>query len=147
MNKKDKIRLYGARYNRFGMRFFAFIGMLAFYSLVMGVKNEDEGKFLYEFVVLVGLFGLMIFGWFKGRKKREIDRSHQLSAEVSVLYPSVSSEEKKKLYMLRRRREMRLEALLYLFLAVVAAIWFWGMYAVNALPFSWILGLWVILPG
>ena len=146
MNKKDRICLYGARLNRFGVRILIFIGMLALYSLVTGATADDAGMFLYGLIVLIGLAGLIVYGWFKSRKKREINRSHQLAAEVIVLYPSASSEEKQSLYAQRRSREMRLEALLYLFLAVLAALWFWGLYAVDAFPFSWIWGLTVILP-
>ena len=146
MNKKDRICLYGARLNRFGVRILIFIGMLAFYSLVTGATADDAGRFLYGLIVLVGLSGLIIYGWFQSRKKREINRSHQLAAEVMVLYPSASLEKKQSLYAQRRSREMRLEALLYLFLAVLAALWFWGLYAVDAFPFSWLVGLWVILP-
>ena len=147
MKKADRIRLYGSRLNRFTYRFFIFIGWLALYSLVTGASTDPEGGRLVGLVVVVALLIGIAYGWFSARDQRNIDRSHQLAAEVTLLYPDASAEELNHAYTLRRRREMRLEALLYLIFAVFSAIWFWVMYAIDALPVSWAIGWLIITPG
>ena len=148
MKKKDRIRLYGARLNRFIYRFFIFIGMLAFYSLVYGAgPGEDAGTASFgQWFVIVLAIGLVVI-WFRNRDQRELDRSHQLAAEVALLFPYATEAEQNHEYTLRRQREMRLEALFYFILAVITFVWFYGMYAANAEAASWVIGVIIIAPG
>ena len=147
MKKNDRIRIYGARFNRFIYRFFTFTGMLALYSIIMGTVADENGMHLYGILILAGLTIGIAVGWFSSRRQRETDRSHQLAAEVTLLFPYATAAEQEHEYAMRRRREMRLEAAFYFFLAVIAVVWLWGMYIAEAQPVSRLIGGLVILPG
>ena len=147
MKKQDRIRICGARLTRFIYRFFIFVGMLALYSLVLGAETSEEGARVTGILALAGLAVMIAVGWFLGRQQRETDRSHQLAAEVALLFPDAPAAVQNREYAMRRRRELRVEALFYLILAVIAVFWLWAMHTANARPVSQTIGLLVILPG
>ena len=147
MKKTDRIRLFGARLQRVIGRFFLFIGMISLYSLTTGGAADDLGRFLYGAILTIGLTIGIVIWWFRSRDQRELDRSHQLAAEVEELYPYLSRGEQEQLFFRRRGRERRFEALFYLILAALAGLWFWAMYAVGAQPLSWTAGWLVIVPA
>lgn len=140
---RDRLRLYGSRLNRFSFRLFIFIGMMGLYSLALG---GADGQLLTGVVLVAALTVGLVVLWFTSRKQRALDRSHQLAAEVSALYPDASAEELDRAYVRHRRREMRLEALWYLLFAVLSAVWFRALYATGASSLTWALGMRTILP-
>ena len=115
MKKTDRIRLFGARLQRVIGRFFLFIGMISLYSLTTGGATDNLGRFLYGAILTIGLTIGIVIWWFRSRDQRELDRSHQLAAEVEELYPYLSRGEQEQLFFRRRGRERRFEALFYLF--------------------------------
>ena len=148
MEKLYRIPLFGARRNRLAYRFFIFIGLLALFSLFFGVRlGEDSGTPLLAMLTVCALGIGALVGWFMTRSQRERDRSQQLAAEVTVLFPNAAAEELNHAYTLRRRREMRLEALWYLCFAALGAVWFVGMYLTGAEAESWMIGFLGIVPG
>ena len=147
MKKENRLRLCGARLNRFIYRFFIFIGMVALFSLMIGASAPGEERRAMGVLLIAGLSVGIVILWFSGRRQRELDRSQQLAAETALLFPYADAEELNHEYTLRKRREKRLEALFYLILALLAGVWFWAMYAAEASAASWQIGLLVIAPG
>ncbi len=147
MKKNDRIRLNGNRLNRLTYRFFIYVGMMALMSLLLGTVSVDAGTRIFYIVVLLALLVGMLILWIRSSEQRHLDRSHQLAFEVTQLYPDASSADQNRLYHLRRQRELRLEALFYLVLAVLTAVWDLGLYAAQATAFSQVLTVLVILPG
>lgn len=147
MKKSDRIRLLGARLQRLFGRFSIFIGMILLFSLTTGGAADDLGRFLYGAILTIGLTIGIVIWWFMSRDQRELDRSHQLAAEVEELYPFLSRDEQEQAFFRRRGRERRVEALFYLILAALAALWFWAMRAIGAQPLSWKVGWFVIVPA
>ena len=147
MRMNDRIRIYGARLNRLIYRFFIFIGMLALFSLALGGAADDFGRLVYGVILVIALSVGIVILWFRSKPQRDIDRSQQLAAEVSLSIPDAPVEEQNHEYTLRHRREMRMESLWYLGFAALAGIWFWGMYAVEAASASWTIGFLGIVPG
>ena len=141
---KERIRLYGARLYRFTARLAIFVGMMGLYSLALG---SSDWHLLYGAVLVAGLTVGLVILFVTGGKHRRLDRSHQLAAEVRTLYPDFPPEEQNRAYVRRRRREMRLEALWYLLFAGLSALWFWALYAADASPLTWALGVRTVLPG
>ena len=140
----NRIRLYGARLYRFIARLAIFIGMMGLYSLFLG---SSDWHLLYGGLLVAALTVGLVFLWVTSRSQRKLDRSHQLAAEVRTLYPDFPAEEQNRAYTRRRRREMRVEALWYLLFAVLSALWFWALYATDAPPLIWVLGVRTILPA
>ena len=94
---RDRLRLYGARMNRFTIRLAVFVGMMGLYSLALG---GSDWHLLYGALLVAALtVGLAVL-WVSGRKQRKLDRSHQLAAEVKALYPDFPEEELDRAYTL-----------------------------------------------
>ena len=146
MKKTDRIKLCGARLNRLTFRFFIFYGMMFLYSAVTFALG-NVGQFLYGALIVLGLSVGIVVLWFRTREKREINRTCQLAAEVKALYPQLSCGEQEQAYLRRMGRERRLEALFYLNLAVLAALWFWAMYDIGASSAMWGPGFFLIVPA
>ena len=147
MGRNDRIRVYGARLNRFAHRFFIFFGMLALFSLFVGASAEGEERRVAGALLVLALSVGIVIGWFASKRQRELDRSQQLAAETTLLFPYIDAAGLDHEYTLRKRREKRLEALFYLILAVLTGLWFWAMYAAEANEASWMIGFTVIMPG
>ena len=146
MKKTDRIKLCGARLNRLTFRFFIFYGMMFLYTAVTFALG-NVGQFLYGALIVLGLSVGIVVLWFRTREKREINRTRQLAAEVEALYPQLSCGEQEQAYLRRMGRERRLEALFYLNLAVLAALWFWAMYDIGASSAMWGPGFFLIVPA
>ena len=141
---RNRLRMYGARLNRFTIRLAIFVGMMGLYSLALG---STDWHLLSGGLLVAALTAGLVILWVTSRKQRKLDRSHQLAAEVRMLYPGFPAEELDRAYTRRRRREMRLEALWYLLFAVLSALWFWVLYATDASPLTWVLGVRTVLPA
>ena len=127
MKKKESIRICGARARRLYRRFVIFLGMTALYSSVMAF-DAFSGPWIMGWVLLLGGAAGLIFGFFKTRDKRRDERERQIDSEAAERYPEATFREYEAAFIRFRRKELRLEALLYLLFAAASLGWAVLMY-------------------
>ena len=133
MKKKESIRICGARARRLYRRFVIFLGMTALYSSVMAF-DAFSGPWIMGWVLLLGGAAGLIFGFFKTRDKRRDERERQIDSEAAERYPEATFREYEAAFIRFRRKELRLEALLYLLFAAASLGWAVLMYRSDADP-------------
>ena len=144
---KDEVRLqiHGTRPRWVITRTAVFLGIMVLYSLTFGIKKDEPtmSDFIIKFLFICGV---TVYGILKNRGKRRDKHSLQIAAEVTEQFPRAHADELHSAYDQLRRKEMRFEALQYLCLAALCALWLYALYWADANPVSWILGRSVLLP-
>lgn len=144
---KDEVRLqiHGTRSRWVITRTAVFLGIMVLYSLTFGIKKDEPtmSDFIIKFLFICGV---TVYGILKNRGKRRDKHSLQIAAEVTEQFPRANADELHSAYDQLRRKEMRFEALQYLCLAALCALWLYALYWADAAPESWILGRSVLLP-
>ena len=117
---RERIRIAGFRAIRFYRRIMAFFGMLLLCSVAAIVADD----WLSEIIIILASSSLLLYGFFKNKQKRADGRQSELSIQAAEVCPEASLEDLSREYERLRRKEKRVEALLYLIFAAVALLWF-----------------------
>ena len=137
---KTKLRIFGVRQKRLMARLAGFFACAVTYSIETGV----EGGFP---VMTLAILLILLYEFFKKRSLRRIEREQQLAAEAAAACPAGTQEELRECYVQLRRKELRLEALLYLLFALGFALLLWVLLFADANPLSFSFGVLFVIPG
>ena len=142
MKKQDRIRICGARQDRLAKRILLGGGLMALYSVCIGLVPG-----LLMILIWIGLAAATAFAFHNAREQRRIRRERQIAAEVIEMDPEPSREALRAAYGQRRQKELRLEAGWYVCFAVAVFLWVLGLYGADASPLSWIVGMLGLVPA
>ena len=121
MGPKIKPRFQGFRLKWTFIRLILFISLMMVYSVspIVGI------------ILLVIVIGYLLF-WELDLFR--IERNNQIAREVIEAYPNASADQLRSIYQTHSCRQMRQDALLYLFLALYEALWSLLLYRVGLYP-------------
>lgn len=143
--KQSKLRIVGTRELYRFSRVFLFLGMLMLFSLAFGVGNENS--IAYGGLLFLGALVGLIVWYFKTRGSQKEKHQRQLAAEVIEELPAEPIDTLYLSYALRRKKELRLKALLYFVFAAVTLLWSLFLYVLGEQPLVILVGIWFCVPA
>ena len=143
--KQSKLRIVGTRELYRFSRVFLFLGMLMLFSLAFGVENEKSVA--YGGLLFLGALVGLIVWYFKTRGSQKEKHQRQLAAEVIEELPAEPIDSLYLAYAVRRKKELRLKALLYCTFAAVTLLWSLFLYALGKQPLAILVAIWFCVPA
>lgn len=141
MKKSTKLRIRGERGARIYKRIMFYHAMMTLYAVLFGIEIR-----LISVILWPALAAGLVAAFFISRQSRAAQREQQISSEVIELFPELDEAGLKEAYGKRRRKEIRLEALLYLLLGAETVLWGLILYAAGATEFSYSFCLTLLSP-
>ncbi len=138
---KGKKWIVGARKRRLLACLFSFFALAVCYSIEFG--TGDSGFPICTVTVLLIVLVPFVLSY---RARREEKRA-QLALEALEEQPRATPEEFCDAFLLARRRQLRMEALLCLLFTAVTALLSLILLLAGAKPTSWVIGSSVLTPG